>query len=404
MNDTCQPPEPVAIAVSGIAGSGKSTLGRALAASLRLPLVDLDAVTNPLLDALDEAVLGGHWLSGPHARTIREGRYAALRAVAADAVATAGGVVLVAPFTTELDGGEEWAHLRAAVAPATLRMVHLEGDPQLLAARRAARGAPRDRHRTDTPARTPSIPVVRIDAELSTSQQSARVLAGLGIRTPLDPDAALFSRSFDAVLFDLDGTLVDSTASVIRAWRRFAAHYGVSSDPLHENHGQPARTLIARLLPAELRSEGLDRILELELADAVALPEVRGARAFYDSIPAERRAVVTSGTAPLATARLRAARFTAPGVFVTSDDVTRGKPDPEPFLLAADRLGVDPERCLVLEDATAGIQAARAAGCAVIAVTGTVEPSALPADLAIDGLDRLTVSLDAEGIRLHPVG
>ncbi|WP_244632377.1 HAD family hydrolase [Microbacterium sp. Se63.02b] len=156
------------------------------------------------------------------------------------------------------------------------------------------------------------------------------MLADLGVRTPLDPDAALFSRSFDAVLFDLDGTLVDSTASVIRAWRRFAAHYGVSSDPLHENHGQPARTLIARLLPTGLRAEGLDRILELELADAVALPEVRGARAFYDSIPADRRAVVTSGTAPLATARLRAAGFTTPGVFVTSDDVPGASPTPSP--------------------------------------------------------------------------
>ncbi|QYM65039.1 AAA family ATPase [Microbacterium sp. Se5.02b] len=192
MNDTCQPPEPLAIAVSGIAGSGKSTLGRALAASLRLPLVDLDAVTNPLLDALDDAVLGGHWLRGPHARTIREGRYAALRAVAADAVATAGGVVLVAPFTTELDGGEEWARLQAAVAPAALRMVYLEGDPQLLTARRAARGEPRDRHRTDAPPRTPAIPVVRIDAELSTpsSRRECSRISGSGRRwIPMPPSS-----------------------------------------------------------------------------------------------------------------------------------------------------------------------------------------------------------------------
>src|SRR5690606_37818353 len=122
----------------------------------------------------------------------------------------------------------------------------------------------------------------------------------------------------------------------------------------------------------ELRAEGVARVLELELADAVELPGVLGARELYDGIPPERRAVVTSGTRRLAAARLRAAGFDAPDVFVTADDVSNGKPDPEPFLTAADRLGIDPARRLVVEDAPAGILAARAAGCTVIGLTGTV--------------------------------
>lgn len=388
--------------VAGVAGSGKSTLGRALASGLRLPLVDLDAVTTPLLDALDPRLWDGHWLHGPHADAVRDGRYAALRAVAADAVATAGGAVLVAPFTRELEGGPEWELLRAAVAPATPRIIHLVGDPELLATRRAARSEPRDRHRRPEIPRRPRLPVVPIDADLSTSQQLVRARAALGIRADLDQDAAVFARRFAAVLFDLDGTLVDSTASVIRSWRRFADHYRVSSAALHENHGQPARALIARLLPADLHAEGMERILALELADAVELPSVPGAPAFYDAVPPDRRAVVTSGARPLARARLRAAGFDAPDVFVTADDVTHGKPDPEPFLLAAERLGVDPADCLVVEDAAAGIAAARAAGCTVLGIAGTVDAEQLPADLVVDGLDRLALTVAADGLRLRP--
>lgn len=404
MTETCQPSDARVVVVAGVAGSGKTTLGRALAAELGVPLLDLDAVTTPLLDALPPELWDGHWLRGPHAAAVREGRYAALRAVAADAVATAGGAVLVAPFTRELQGGAAWELLRAAVAPATPHVLHLTGDPDLLAARRAERATPRDLHRADETPPPPAIPVTRIDADLSTAQQLARVRVVVGPRPSLDPDAVVFRRTFDAVLFDLDGTLVDSTASVIRSWRRFAAHYGVSAEALHENHGQPARVLVSRLLAPAQHTEGLDRILDLELSDAVDLPSVPGARALYDAVPAHRRAIVTSGAAPLAAARLAAAGFAAPGVFVTADDVTRGKPDPEPFRTAATRLGVDPARCLVVEDAAAGIAAARAAGCTVLAVTGTVDAEALPADLVVDGLDRVALTADADGLHLRPLG
>ena len=115
------------VVVAGVAGSGKSTLGRELATAMRVPLLDLDAVTNPLLDRMVGPVLPTHWLAAPHGELIREGRYAALRAVARDVVVTAGSAVLVAPFTEELTGGAAWAELAEAVAPAEMRVLMIFG-------------------------------------------------------------------------------------------------------------------------------------------------------------------------------------------------------------------------------------------------------------------------------------
>ncbi|MCM3502784.1 HAD-IA family hydrolase [Microbacterium sp. P26] len=403
MPSPCQIPDSLAVVVAGPAGSGKSTLGRAIAAELGAALIDLDSVTTPLLDALPADALGGHWLTSPFATEIRAGRYAALRATAADVLSTAGRVVVVAPFSAELAGGDEWQALRDAFFPTEPVVVHVDGDPSVLASRRADRAAARDAHRPDTPAVAPAIDVLGVDAELSTAQQLARVLPALGLRRAVPADAAIFSREFDAVLFDLDGTLVDSTASVVRSWRRLAEYFDVSMEALHANHGQPARTLVGVLLPADRHAEALAHVTDLEVTDAVGLQPIRGADVFFDSVPADRRAIVTSGSVPIATARLAAAGYAKPAVFVTVDDVVNGKPDPEPFLLAAERLGFSPDRCLVVEDAPAGIAAARAAGCAVVALTGTTAEEELTADLVVDGLDAVRLEVTASGtLRLVP--
>ena len=393
---------PFSVAVAGMAGSGKSTLGRGIAAAMRLPLLDLDAVTNPLLDRLTGPALQGHWLASPYRHDIRDGRYAALRAVARDVVVTAGGAVLVAPFTAEIRGGAEWTSLLQAIAPAELRLIHLRGDAELVAARRAARGEARDAHRP--PAGEPVVPAVphiAIDAELTPEQQLFRARRALGHRSVIDSANSLFAADFDAVLCDLDGALVDSTASVIRSWGRFAREFGVSSQALQDNHGQPARTLVERLLGPEHVAFGLARISDIEVADAPGVEPVPGARAFFDSLPEPRRAIVTSGNPAIAMARLRAAGLPKPCTLVTIDDVRNGKPDPEPYLLAAERLGVTPERCLVVEDAPAGIAAARSAGCRVLAVGGTdSEDTLTAADVVVDGLDRVVISVDGDTLRL----
>jgi sugar-phosphatase len=177
----CQSRRSLVVAVAGVAGSGKSTLGRALAKALGAPLLDLDALTNPLLDRLPADALGGHWLASSHRAAIRDGRYAALRAVTRDTLETAGGAVLVAPFTAELRGGQSWDLLRRAVGTAELHMVHIDGEAELFAARRVERSEERDRYRTpEPPAPPPAVPVITVDAEDTTEQQLRRVLFALG--------------------------------------------------------------------------------------------------------------------------------------------------------------------------------------------------------------------------------
>ena len=182
MTTGCQVPEPFAVAVAGVAGSGKSTLGRAVANRLRAPLLDLDTLTNPLLDALGPEVFDGHWLASSHAARVRRGRYAALLATAAEVLGSAGRVVLVAPFTAELAGGDAWRALEAATRPGTLRMVQLVGSPELFAARRAGRGTVRDQHRpAGADAGVAAVPVLAVDAGLPRPVQLAQVLEDLGV-------------------------------------------------------------------------------------------------------------------------------------------------------------------------------------------------------------------------------
>jgi sugar-phosphatase len=159
--------------VAGPAGSGKSTLGRALARRRGAVLLDLDTVTNSLLDALGPDQADGHWNDPGRRDDVRPARYATLLAVAAEQVVDE--IVLVAPFTAELRGGQEWSALLAAVAPAVPRVVWLDGSPALHEERRAARGEPRDRFPV-VPQAVPAIPHRRVDAAAPTSDQLAAVL------------------------------------------------------------------------------------------------------------------------------------------------------------------------------------------------------------------------------------
>lgn len=167
----------------------------------------------------------------------------------------------------------------------------------------------------------------------------------------------------DALLFDNDGTLISSLESVRRCWTRWAKEYGITEQAFAEIqlHGRPAAEIVADLLPAGRVPEAVARIEHLEVEDVaggvVALP---GTLALLESLPAERWAVVTSATRRLAEARLDEAGIRTK-TLIAADDISRGKPDPEPFLLAAERLGVDPARCVVFEDAPAGLTAGRAA-------------------------------------------
>jgi sugar-phosphatase len=201
-----------------------------------------------------------------------------------------------------------------------------------------------------------------------------------------------------ALLFDMDGTLVNSDAAVDRAWIAWCALYGVeASRALEIAPGHPAGDTVAKLLTARDPDIGPDalaaasaRELEFEyedLADVVAADGARELLALVEDLGLPW-AVVTSADDRLAKARLGAARITPP-VLITTDDIPRGKPDPAGYLLAAELLGVPIETCLVVEDAEAGVLAGRAAGAPVAGLKG------VPADYPLTTLHDLTAALAA---------
>jgi sugar-phosphatase len=196
-----------------------------------------------------------------------------------------------------------------------------------------------------------------------------------------------------ALLFDNDGTLVSSLDSVERCWTRWAKEYGITAEQFRRValHGRPAAEIVADLLPARLVVEAVARVEQLEVDDVPdgGVRLLPGTRDFLDALPADRWAVVTSATRRLAEARLDAVGI-LPKTLIAADDVTRGKPDPEPYLLAARQLGVDPARCVVFEDAPAGLRAGRAAGMTTVALTTTHRVEELDADLVVKDLSALS--------------
>ncbi|MFF4253073.1 HAD-IA family hydrolase [Streptomyces sp. NPDC001663] len=210
-----------------------------------------------------------------------------------------------------------------------------------------------------------------------------------------------------ALLFDNDGTLVSSLDSVQRCWTRWAQEYGLTAEDFGrvELHGRPAVEIAADLLPAEVVPEAVARIEQLEVEDVPngGVHLLPGTKDFLDALPADRWAVVTSATRRLAEARLDAVGI-LPKTLIAADDITRGKPDPEPYLLAARQLGVDPARCIVFEDAPAGLAAGRAAGMTTVALTTTHHAHELDADLVVKDLSALSALVTDGGVEISVRG
>ena len=224
---------------------------------------------------------------------------------------------------------------------------------------------------------------------------------------------SLTDRTFGAVLFDMDGTLLDSIGSVERSWVLWAGEYDIDLERLLGFHGIPAAGVIAALRPdldAPAQAAAVRRIEDLEVADTEGVVLLPGTAEALDALldSGADVAIVTSCTDPLFEARVAASGLRRPDTVVTASMVQRGKPDPEPFLLAAERLGVDPADCLVVEDAVAGLTAARAAGVGgTLAVLHTTPAAALEplADLVVSGLHAVRFEVDGAGrIRVvHPL-
>lgn len=203
-----------------------------------------------------------------------------------------------------------------------------------------------------------------------------------------------------AILFDLDGVLVDSLALSERILRAWAAARRLDPDAaVIAAHGRRDIDLIRHLAP-ELDAHAEARaIAAQEEAAAEGLKSCPGASSLLEALPPSRWAVVTSGARRVALARLRAAGLPIPWHVIAAEDIDHGKPNPEGYLKAAALLDSLPRQCLVIEDAQAGVAAARAAGMTCIGVGPSLVGSA-DVDAWVEGVSRLRLVIRADGMEV----
>ena len=211
-------------------------------------------------------------------------------------------------------------------------------------------------------------------------------------------------RSFrcKAILFDLDGVLVDSTECVERTWRGWATRHSLDPDTVISlAHGRPTRETV-RLVAPELGVEAEAALLEAgEAMASDGIYKIPGAREILEGLPKGSWAVVTSGTRAIAEFRLKLTGLPIPPVLICADEIERGKPDPQGYLTAAARLHRSADECVVIEDAPLGIQAAQAARMRVIAIAATYARDRLAsADAVVETLADLTIRSDADGVQI----
>ncbi len=212
------------------------------------------------------------------------------------------------------------------------------------------------------------------------------------------------SRSFRcrAILFDLDGVLVDSAECVERTWRHWATHHRLNPESVIAlAHGRRAIETV-RLVAPELGADAeLAALAASEATTSNGVYEVMGARELLELLPANRWGVVTSGIRAVAEFRLRHTGLPSPSVMVCADEIVRGKPDPEGYLKAAARLGRSAADCIVIEDTPAGIESAQAAGMRALAIASTYPREQLTAaDAVVERLADLRVVRHGDQIEI----
>ncbi len=218
------------------------------------------------------------------------------------------------------------------------------------------------------------------------------------ILNPVPASSSIVEIEVGGILFDMDGVLVRSTSGDERCWTRWAErHRLTASFDLRKTHGRRAADTIREHLPhiteAELKQHlsDLDAFAEEEQIGVAAFP---GADELLSSIPSHRWTVVTSASERMMRSRLASVGIVSPRSAVGGDRVTRGKPDPEGYLRGAALLSRLPHECLVVEDAPAGIQAGRSAGCQVLAVASSHAIEELRhADWIVASLDQIQLSV-----------
>jgi sugar-phosphatase len=206
-----------------------------------------------------------------------------------------------------------------------------------------------------------------------------------------------------AILFDMDGVLIDSAPAVERVWRKWAlAHHLDPETVVEQAHGRRSIETIRAVAPYMDAERENVKVEQMEIEDKEGVTALPGAAELLRSLPPERFAIVTSATRPLAVARLGYAGLPFPKHMITADDVVHGKPSPEPYLKGAALLSTAPSDCLVFEDTPAGIASAHAASMRVIALGSTYPAHDLQgADAIVASLDEICVKLHDENIGLE---
>ena len=206
----------------------------------------------------------------------------------------------------------------------------------------------------------------------------------------------------EAMLFDLDGVLVDSDGCVHRILRRWCGRHGL--DPavvIAAARGRRPMDTVAAVAPHLDAAAEVDWLLACESRETEGVVPVRGAHELVAGLPRQSWAVVTSGQRAVAELRIRHVGLPHPPVLICADDVARGKPDPEPYLAAAQRLGVSPSECIVVEDAVAGVAAARSAGMRCVGIVGSGQAGALDdADWTVPSVQWLDVRSGPHGLEV----
>lgn len=200
-----------------------------------------------------------------------------------------------------------------------------------------------------------------------------------------DPESDQTLGPFDGVLFDNDGVLVDSHAHGEIAWQTLCERFDLPFGEISTTFiGRRPEDTLGEHLAGDRLATAIRELEALEIELAAETPALTGAIELLHALTLPWT-VVTSASLPLAIARWQGAGLRVPDRVVSAESVTRGKPDPQPYLVGAELLGVAPERVLVFEDAPAGGLAASTAGCTVVAVGDTpwtIEPAARVSNLA----------------------
>lgn len=205
-------------------------------------------------------------------------------------------------------------------------------------------------------------------------------------------------------LFDLDGTLVDSLPVVERAWSNWGKRHGIAAEEiLSFIHGKQAITSLRHFMAgqpeAAIQAE-FTRLEQTEAEDTEGVRALPGAQALLARLNALQIpwAIVTSGSVPVAHARHKAAGLPQPEIFITAEQVPRGKPEPDAYLIGAEKLGLAAQSCVVVEDAAAGILSGLNAGCPVIAVNAPADaPRLNEVTLRLTSLEALIVEKQQDG-------